>query len=113
LYKKQQAENAKAERQRVAEVKKKDRETKAREREENRAQKLQEKEAATRREWAQQAKRPIPASLQPAAPKSTKRRRALGDVHGNVPEPPPPQAHPNTPRADGKSRFEKNLRSTN
>jgi hypothetical protein len=94
LYKKQQAEDAKAERQRVAEVKKKEREAKARERGENRAQKQQEKEAATTRKMAQQAKRPIPTSSQPAAPKSIKRRRALGDVDGNAPGRSPPQPPP-------------------
>jgi hypothetical protein len=94
LYKKQQAEDAKAERQRVTEVKKKEREAKAHKHDKNRAQKQQEKEAATTRKLAQQAKRPIPTSSQPTTPKSTKRCCALGDADGNVCRSPPPQPPP-------------------
>jgi len=43
LYKKQQAEDAKVDRKRVAKVKEKEREAKARERNENRARKQREK----------------------------------------------------------------------
>ena len=94
LYKKQQAEDAKVDRKRVAKVKEKEREAKARERNENRARKQREKEAATTRRLAEQAERRIPTTSHPVAPKSKKRRRALGDVDGNVARLPPPQPPP-------------------
>jgi hypothetical protein len=94
LYKKQKAAQAKEDRKHAAEKKKEEREAKARERDKNRAQKQQEKEATTTREFAEQARRVMPTTSQSAAPKSRKRRRALGDVDSNVPRPPPPQPPP-------------------
>jgi hypothetical protein len=94
LYEKQQKERQKEERKRAAERKKKEREAKARERKDLKVQKQQEKDAATTGKLAQQAKTPIPTTSQSAAPKSKKRRRALGDVDGNLLGPLPPQPPP-------------------
>jgi hypothetical protein len=94
LYEKQQKERRKEERKRAAKRKKEEREAKAREREEFKVRKQQEKDAATTGRSVQQAKTPILTTSRSAAPKSKKRRRALGDVDGNLPEPPPPQPPP-------------------
>jgi hypothetical protein len=94
LYKKQQAADAKAERERVAEKRKEEREAKAQECDKSQAQKQQEKDAATARKSAGPPKRPIPTSSRAAAPKSKKPRCALGDVDGNVGAPQPPQPPP-------------------
>jgi hypothetical protein len=94
LYAKQQKEDAKKARMRAAEVKKKEREEKAKERDENRERKQREKDAATTRKLAEQAKGPILTTSQGVAKKSTKRRRALGDVDGNVAAPAPPPLRP-------------------
>jgi hypothetical protein len=112
LYAKQQAQEAKAEQQCVAEVKKKEREAKAWECDKNWAQKQQEKQAATARKLVQQANRSIPTISQSVTPKSTKRHCALGDVDGNVPRPLPPQPPPKHTTRGRQIKGPKKLNST-
>jgi hypothetical protein len=94
LCEKQKAAQAKEDQKRAAGKKKEECKAKALECNKNWAQKQQEKEAATMRKLAEQARRAIPTTSRSAAPISTKRRCALGDVDGNVPGPLPPQPPP-------------------